>query len=188
MFARLGLGAGGSPGALVGERGVGVRDAEDACAQRYLLAAQRVRVAAAAKPLVVPADEELDGALGAGARGLLLADDGVARKVEPLGLVERAVAFDVVAAHRHLADVVEERGEDDGGAVGAREAEVCGKRVGEPCHARRVRVCVALELVAALRQAQERLAGRAFALCKLDAHRGQSLRFKARRVKLTSRQ
>jgi hypothetical protein len=42
-----------------------------------------------------------------------------------------------------------------------------------------VRVLIALELVGVRGEAQERLAGRALALCKLDVHRGQSLRFKA---------
>src|SRR5205085_3154157 len=50
VLARLRFGAGRSPGARVGERGVGICDAEDARAQRYLLAAQSVRVAAAAEP------------------------------------------------------------------------------------------------------------------------------------------
>ncbi len=45
--ARLRFGAGGTPGARVGERGVGVGDAQDARAQGYLLAAKGVGVAAA---------------------------------------------------------------------------------------------------------------------------------------------
>jgi hypothetical protein len=83
-------GSRGAKGSRVRQRAVGIDDAQDASAERYLFTPQRVGIARAVPPFLMPADEQLCATVGPGACGLLLADDGMAREVKAFFRAQRA--------------------------------------------------------------------------------------------------
>src|SRR5947209_18826391 len=111
MFARLFFCVSRAIGTRVRERGVRVCDAQDACCERNLLAAECVRVARAVPPLLMPADQKLCAAIRTGARRLLLSDDRMARKVQSLFFRQIALALYIVALHCGFAQIMRERGD-----------------------------------------------------------------------------
>src|SRR5204863_4415303 len=110
--------------AVAGHRVEGVRDSEDACAQRDLLSAQPIRIAGAVPALVVMADDARDvleeGNTGDDPRAVLR----MFTHGGPLGLRERPRLAQDVVWDADLADVVQDGAATEEGDVLSADPEL----------------------------------------------------------------
>jgi hypothetical protein len=105
------------------------------------------------------------------------------RKIESLFRRQRSGALDVIALHRHLAKVVQERRCVQRSAIVPREMKLLRDLIRDNRDALRVRVLVALELIGRLRELYESLSRRAIDQLCLDwFHDNQFLPQKAQKA------
>src|SRR5687768_6750565 len=132
---------------IIGERSIRISDAQYPCSQRNLFAPQRIRIACAVPPLVMPAHEQLRGPIGAGSRRLAFTDHWMAPQVDALVSRQLTVGLNVITLHRGLAEIVQQRRRVQRAAIVSREVKRMRDLVGDCRDALRMWVLVTLETI-----------------------------------------
>src|SRR5687767_5193159 len=91
---------------IVRERRVRIGNAKYSRSQGNLFASQRVGITSAVPPLVMPTHEQLRGTIGSDSRRLTLADHRMPGEIESFFSGQRTIGLNVIALHRHLAEIV----------------------------------------------------------------------------------
>src|SRR6185369_4084272 len=87
----------GAEWSCISERGVRISQSQDPRCERYLFTSQRVRIAGAVPPFMMPADEQLRRAIRSDSRRLAFAKHRVPRKIESLFRGHWSGSLDVIA-------------------------------------------------------------------------------------------